>query len=92
MYSLQLLSTARIRGGIADGRDGESIDRLAALSGRAAPQGVVLLAELAGDPVAAIGVFDGKAVADRDRSNLRMRFRLRLERLFIRSVISVRGM
>ena len=92
MYSLQLLRTASIRGGIAEGRDGESVDRLAALSGRTAPQGVVLLAELAGDPVAAIGVFDGNAVADRHRSSLRMRLRLRLERLFVLSVISVRGM
>jgi hypothetical protein len=92
MYSLQLLHTARIRGGIAEGRDGESIDRLARLSGRTAPRGMVLFAEQNDEPVAAIGVFDGNAVADRDRSNLRMRLRLRLERLFVRSVISVRGM
>lgn len=83
---------AIIRGGIAEGRDGELIDRLAALSGRTAPQGAVLFAELAGDPVAAIGIVDGNAVADRDRSSLGMRVRLRAERLFVLSVIFVRGM
>jgi hypothetical protein len=36
---------ARIRGAIAEGRDGESIDRLAELSGEEAPEGAVLFAE-----------------------------------------------
>jgi hypothetical protein len=83
---------ASIRGGIAEGQDGESIDRLAALSRRPAPQGAVLFAEVGGEPVAAIGLFDGNAVADLDRSSLGLRLRLRLERLFVLSVISVRGM
>jgi hypothetical protein len=82
----------RIRGGIAEGRDGESINRLAALSNSTAPQGAVLFAEVGGDPVAAIGIIDGNAVADPHRSSLRLRMRLRLERMFVLSVISVRGM
>src|SRR5262245_50695138 len=61
---------ASIRGGIAEGHDGESIDRLATFSGGTAPQGAVLFAEVGGHPVAAIGIFDGKAVADPDRSSL----------------------
>ena len=81
-----------VRGGIAEGRDGESVDRLAGLSGGTVPQGAVLFAEVAGDPVAAIGLFDGHAVADPGRSSLGLRMRLRLERLFVLSVIFVRGM
>ena len=35
---------------------------------------------------------DGEAVADPDRSSLPLRSRLRLERLFVLSVVFVRGM
>ena len=80
-----------IRGGLTEGRDGEAVDRLAALSGRTAPRGAVLLAERCGDPVAAIGIFDGHEVSDRARSDLRLRMRLHLERLFVRAVIALRG-
>ena len=80
-----------IRGGLTEGRDGEAVDRLAALSGRTPPSGAVLFAERDGDPVAAIGIFGGTVVADHTRSDLRLRTRLRLERLFVRAVISVRG-
>jgi hypothetical protein len=55
-----------------------------------APQGAVLFADVGGDPVAAIGIFDGNAVADPDRSSSSLR--MRLERLFVLSVIFVRGM
>ena len=82
---------ATLRGGLAEGIDGEAVNRLAALSGGAAPTGAVLFAELDGDPVAAIGIFDGNAVADNTRSSPRMRLRLRLERMFVRAVISFRG-
>ena len=83
---------ATLRGGVAEGLDGQAVNRLAALSGGSAPTGAVLFAELDGDPVAAIGIFDGNAVADHTRSGPRMRVRLRLERLFVLSVIFVRGM
>jgi hypothetical protein len=83
---------ARLRGTVAEGRDGEAVRKLAALSGRTPPEGTVLLAEVSGDPVAAIGIFDGKAVADPDRSGLRLRVRLRLERLFVRAAVAMRGM
>lgn len=84
-------SRGNIRGGITEGPDGDVVDRLAALSGRTPPSGAVLFAELGGEPVAAIGIFDGNVVADRARSNSRLRMRLRLERLFVRAVIAVRG-
>lgn len=78
-----------IRPVIAEGRDGEAVHRLAALSGRRPPSGAVLLAELAGDPVAAIGIFDGKLIADSARVGVRLR--LHLDRLFVRAVIAVVG-
>jgi len=80
-----------IRGGLTEGCDGEAVERLAALSGRTPPNGAVLFAERDGDPVAAIGLFDGTVVADHTRSDLRLRVRLRLERLFVRAVIAIRG-
>lgn len=86
-----MLGGATLRGGVTEGHDGEAVTRLAALSGGTPPTGAVLFAELDGDPVAAIGIFDGKTVADGTRSNLRMRLHLRLERAFVRAVISVRG-
>ena len=93
MHFLTLPKESRvsIRGGLPEGRDGEAVDRLAALSCRTPPGGVVLFAERDGDPVAAIGIFGGTVVADHTRSDLRVRMRLRLERLFVRAVIAVRG-
>jgi hypothetical protein len=51
----------------------------------------VLLAERSGEPVAAIGIFDGTFVADPTRSSLRLRMHLRLTRAFLRTMISFRG-
>jgi hypothetical protein len=81
----------RIRGAVTEGRDGEAVDLLAALSGRTPPSGAVLLAERDGESVAAIGIFDGKLVADHAGSSLRLRMQLRLARAFLRTVIAVRG-
>jgi hypothetical protein len=67
------------------------IRRLAALSRGPVPQGPVLLAEVDGDPVAAIGIFDGRPVADPARSTFAQRRRLQLERLFLRMVIAIGG-
>ena len=50
---------ASIRAVDVEGRDAQAVLRLAALAGRRPPSGAVLLAEVAGDPVAAIGIFDG---------------------------------
>jgi hypothetical protein len=86
-----LPKTTSLRGSMAEGTDRESLRRLAALSRSPLPQGPVLLAEVDGNPVAAIGIFDGQAVADPTRSTFAMRSRLHLERLFLRVAIAVGG-
>jgi hypothetical protein len=48
----------------ADGRDHRSIERLAALDSAPAPRQPVLLAEVDGEPWAALSLHDGHAVAD----------------------------
>ena len=82
---------ARIRAVDVEGRDAQAVLRLAALAGRQPPSGAILLAELAGDPVAAIGIFDGGFIADGARSDLSLRLRLHLDRLFVLAVIAVIG-
>jgi len=82
---------ASFRGSIGEGADAERIDRLAALSGSRPPEGLVLLAELEGEPVAAVGLFDRHTVADPARSNLPLRMRLHLLRLGLLVIVSVRG-
>jgi hypothetical protein len=81
----------RFRGSLGEASDAEQIRRLAALSARRAPEGAVLLAELGGEPVAAIGVFDGHAVADPARSSFALKLRLHLLRLQVRLIAAVRG-
>lgn len=77
------------RGALADGADGAHLDQLAALSGSPPPDGPVLLAEVRGTPVAAIGIFDRRAVADPGRSTLGVRMQLHLLRLHVRAVASL---
>jgi hypothetical protein len=85
------MPSPRIRAGAVEGPDGEAVHRLAALSGSTSPSGAVLLAEVCGDPVAAIGIFDGKVVADDARSGLPVRLRLHLDRLFVLALVTVIG-
>jgi hypothetical protein len=85
------VGSASIRAVSVEGRDGEAVHRLAMLSGGKSPTGAVLLAEVAGDPIAAIGIFDGNVIADRGRSDLSLRLRLHLDRLFALAVIAVIG-
>jgi hypothetical protein len=84
-------ATTHLRGSMGDGADGQSVRRLAVLSRKPPPRGAVLLAEVDGRPVAAIGIFDGRTVADPARSTFALRGRLRLERLFLRAVIAAGG-
>jgi hypothetical protein len=51
----------------------------------------VLLAEVQGDPVAAIGIFDGHAISDPGRSTLALRMLLHLLRLQLRLTVAVYG-
>jgi hypothetical protein len=58
-----------VRPALADDADWDAIRRLASLAGSAPPDGPVLLAEVDGDPVAALGLADGRAVAHPSRSH-----------------------
>ena len=80
------------RGSLREGTDAEQIDRLAALSASRPPEGVVLLAEREGEPVAAVGLFDRHTVADPARSSLAVWLRLHLLRLQLRMIVAVRGL
>jgi hypothetical protein len=82
-------SPTTLRGSMGEGADAEVLRRLAALSQSPPPQGAVLLAEVDGQPIAAIGIFDGRAVADPARSTIALRARLQLERLFLRLMVTV---
>jgi hypothetical protein len=83
--------SATIRGAVAEGADGERINRLAALTGSHPPEGPMLLAEVEGDPVAAIGILDGHAISDPRRSTFALRIRLRLLRHQLRVIVAVTG-
>jgi hypothetical protein len=83
--------SAVIRGAVADGADGERLNRLAAVARSRPPEGLVLLAEVQGDPVAAIGIFDDHAISDPRRSTLGLRLRLRLLRVQLRLTLTVSG-
>jgi hypothetical protein len=75
-----------IRLSIADDRDDETITRLASLSDSAQPHGPVMLAEVDGEPVAALGIADGDAVADPSRANRTILALLHLHRLEARAL------
>jgi hypothetical protein len=81
--------TTTLRGSMGEGSDADALRRLAALSQSRPPQGAVLMAEADGQPIAAIGIFDGRAVADPTRSTFALRTRLHLERLFLRLMAAV---
>jgi hypothetical protein len=71
--------------------DSERIRHLAGLDGARAPEGLVLMAELDGEPVAAIGFACGDEVADPARSDNAVMSLLRLYRLGIRGIATVWG-
>jgi hypothetical protein len=86
------MTSVAIRGVVAEGADGERIDRLAALADSRPPEGAILVAEEDGELVAAIGVFDGHAISDPARSSLGLRLRLHLLRLGVRLVVAISGL
>jgi hypothetical protein len=75
-----------IRLSVADERDGESIQRLASLTDSAPPDGPVMLAEVDGEPVAALGIADGNAVTDPSLSSRTILALLHLHRLEARAL------
>jgi hypothetical protein len=84
-------STLTIRLSDGDGEDRERIRRLAALGAAPAPDGLVLVADLDGEAVAAIGFAEGEPVADPARSDGGILSLLRAYRWAIRSVAVVWG-
>jgi hypothetical protein len=84
-------TVASIRASLGEGIDGESIRRLARLSEAEPPEGAVVLAEICGDPVAAVGIADGRAVSDPARSTPALLRHLRLDSVQVRVIGSIRG-
>ena len=69
----------------------EAVSRLASLAEREAPSGPVMLAEVDGEPVAALAVRDGHAVADPQRANAGVLAALHLRRFEARVVFAIWG-
>jgi hypothetical protein len=70
-----------VRLSTGEGRDGALIRGLAATAGSASPSGAVFVAEVDGEPVAAVGLADGVAIADPARADPAIVRYLRLRRL-----------
>jgi hypothetical protein len=84
-------SVATIRTSLGDGADGDAIRRLATLAATGPPHGAVVLAEVCGEPVAAVAIADGKTVADPARSTPTLLAHVRLHRLHVRLIGSIWG-
>lgn len=82
-------TVASIRASLGEGADGESVRRLARLSEAEPPEGAVVLAEICGDPVAAVGITDGRAVSDPARSTPALLRHLRLNSVQVRVIGSI---
>jgi hypothetical protein len=80
-----------IRVGLTDDADGASIRRLAPVDGEAPPQGLVAIADVGGEPVAAVGFADGRAVADPERSTPSTLALLHMHRWTLRAIVTVWG-
>jgi hypothetical protein len=78
---------------VAHGNEAESasIRRLAALQGTPAPEGLVAIAEVGGEAVAAVDFTGGRAVADPERSTPEMLALLHVHRLALRAIATVWG-
>jgi hypothetical protein len=83
-------SNVNIRLTVGD-EDAASIQRLARLAYADAPNGPALLAEVDGEPVAAIGFADGRQVGDPERATPALFRFLRIRRLETRAVAWVFG-
>jgi hypothetical protein len=78
---------------VAHSNEGEnaSIKRLAAKQGTPAPEGLVAIAEVGGEPVAAVDLAGGRAVADPERSTPEILALLHVHRLALRAIATVWG-
>jgi hypothetical protein len=71
--------------------ESEPVRHLACLSGETPPRGPVMVAEVDDEPVAAIGIADGRAIADPRRSTPGIALMLRLRRLEVRTLVAIWG-
>jgi len=74
-----------------DERHEDILRRLASLCDGPPPQGPLALAEIAGEPVAAVGIADGCNLADRSRGGAALLAALHLHRLEVRLIGAVWG-
>ncbi len=84
-------AVATIRASLGEGADGEAVRRLARLTESSPVNGAVVLAEICGEPVAAVAIADGRAVADPARSTPQLIAHLRLHRLQVRVIGGIWG-
>jgi hypothetical protein len=94
---LAMSAITTFRGAVAEGADAERLRNLTSRSAgsrskQRPPEGLVLFAEVNGDPVAAIGIADGRTVTDPTRATFALRTRLHMERIFARLVLSIWGL
>jgi hypothetical protein len=84
-------TVASIRASLGESTDGESIRRLARLTETEPPHGAVVLAEIRGEPVAAVGIADGRAVSDPKRVTPGLLRHLRMHSVQVRVISSISG-
>ena len=77
-------TVASIRASLGEGTDGQSIRHLARLAETEPPHGAVVLAEICGEPVAAVGIADGRAVSDPRRVTPGLMRHLRMHSVRVR--------
>jgi hypothetical protein len=84
-------SDLQVRVSLGEGPDAESIVHLASLDDGTPPDGPVVLAEMDGEPVAALGIADGAVVADPLRVSQATLFLMRAHRLEVRAIGAIFG-
>jgi hypothetical protein len=84
-------TVASIRASVGEGTDGQSIRHLAQLAETEPPHGAVVLAEICGEPVAAVGIADGRAVSDPTRVTPGLLRHLRMHSVRVRVSDSISG-
>jgi hypothetical protein len=76
---------------LADDDGGVAMRRLAARDGGRAPKGLVAIADVDGEPVAAVGFADAHAVADPERAGPSVVAMLHLQRVALLAIGAIWG-
>jgi hypothetical protein len=71
--------------------DEEPVRRFAERHGARPPEGLVAIADVGGEPVAAVGFADGRAIADPERSSPAIITLLQMHRWALRAIVTVWG-